>query len=189
MSQADIQSYLGTDAQKLAQENTDAGLSTTSRLDQANRDATAAIIANLNKRGMLNSGLVGDQLGRQDLGYRQANSDAYQKFLGYLQQYQSGYLAAQNSREQALAAAYGSAADRVTQQNTGSKGITANPDHVDSAGNWVFKGTDGKFYNGDGSPYTAPASAPAPTPTPPPPTPTPITPIDYLGGGRNRMMI
>jgi len=117
MSQADIQNYLGPDAQKIAQENTAAGTSTTARLDQANTNAIRSIMANLNKRGMLNSGEAGYQLDQQNLGYRQAQSDAYSKFLGYLQQYQQGYLAAQQQRATSLADAINSAADRQYQIN------------------------------------------------------------------------
>lgn len=117
MSQADIQNYLGTDAQKIAQENTDAGTSTVARLDQANQNATRQILANLNKRGLLNSGETGYALDQQNLGYRQAQQDAYSKFLGYLQQYQQGYLAAQQQRATALANAVNAAADRQYQIN------------------------------------------------------------------------
>jgi hypothetical protein len=162
MTQADIQSALGPDVQKLAQENTDAGLSTTARLDQANTNAVRDIIANLNKRGMLHSGEAGYQLDQQNLGYRQAQSDAYQKLLGYLQQYQQGFLSAQQTNAGKLADAYSSAADRVQASNTGSSGITANPDHQDATGAWVYKGTDGNFYHADGSPYVAPNAPSAP---------------------------
>jgi hypothetical protein len=168
MNQADLQGALGPDVQKLAQENTDAGLSTTSRLDDANKKATASIVANLNKKGILHSGQAGYELDQQNTGYRQAQSDAYDKFLSYLQQYQQGYLSAQNARAQALAPAYSAAADRVLTQNQGSAGVTAYPDHQDAAGNWVFKGTDGNFYNADKTPYSAPSAphaAYAPQPT------------------------
>lgn len=160
MSQADLQGYLGTDAAKIAQQNTDSGVSTTSRLDDANNKANQSIIADLNKKGMLHSGQAGYELDQQNLGYRQAQSDAYDKFLGYLQQYQQGYLSAQQSRAATLSSAYGGAADRVLTQNSGTAGVTAYPDHQDAAGNWVFKGTDGNFYNADKSPWTAPKAAP-----------------------------
>lgn len=112
MSQADIQNALGPDAQKIAQENTAAGLSTVARLDQANTKANRQIIQDLNKRGILNSGETPYQLDQENLSYRQAQQDAYQKFLGYLQQYQQGYLTAQQQRAAALAQAYSAAADR-----------------------------------------------------------------------------
>lgn len=160
MTQADLQGALSPDVQKLAQENTDAGLSTTARLDQANTKATRQIMQSLNKRGILNSGEAGYQLDQQNLGYRQAQSDAYSKFLGYLQQYQQGYLSAQQKGAGDLATAYGSAADRVVAQNQGTSGITATADHQDATGAWVFKGTDGNFYNADKTPYTAPVAPP-----------------------------
>jgi len=117
MTQADIQNALGPDAQKIAQENTDAGTSTVARLDQANQNATRAILAGLNKRGLLNSGDTGYQLDQQNLGYRQAQQDAYSKFLGYLQQYQQGYLTAQQQRAATLASSINSAADRQYNLN------------------------------------------------------------------------
>jgi hypothetical protein len=162
MSVADLQGALSPDVQKLAQENTDAGLSTTARIDDANKKATQAIIANLNKKGILHSGQAGYELDQQNTGYRQAQSDAYDKFLGYLQQYQQGYLSAQNQRAQALGTAYNSAADRAVTQNQGSAGITAYPDHQDANGTWVFKGTDGNFYDPNGQAYSAPAPPPPP---------------------------
>jgi hypothetical protein len=179
MSAADLQGALGPDVQKLAQENTNSGVSTTARLDAANSKATRAIIANLNRKGILNSGEAGYELDQQNQGYRQASSDAYDKFLGYLQQYQQGYLAAQNQRAQTLAGSIGSAADRVGTEYHGTAGVTAYPDHQDAAGNWVFKGTDGNFYNADKSPYTAP------TPTAPPVTPTDAL-ARYVRGGVNQ---
>jgi hypothetical protein len=160
MSQANLQEALGPEAQQLAQENTSAGLSTTARLDQANTNAVRNIIQNLNKRGILHSGEAGYQLDQQNLGYRQAQSDAYQKLLGYLDQYQQGYLSTYNTNAGKMADAYSSAADRVQASNTGTAGVVANPDHQDASGAWVYKGTDGNFYNADGSPYSAP-QAPA----------------------------
>ena len=162
MTQADLQNAIGPDVQKLAQENTAAGTSTTARLDQANQNATRNIIANLNKRGILHSGEAGYELNQQNLGYRQAQSDAYQKFLGYLQQYQQGYLAAQQTNASKLADAYSSAADRVQANNQGSAGVTANYAFTDASGNYVYRGPDGTLYNPDGSIYTPKAPAPPP---------------------------
>lgn len=112
MTQTDIQNAITPAATQIAQENTDAGLSTTARLDQQNQLANQKITAALNARGMLNSGETGYELGQENLSYRQAESDAYQKLLGYLQQYQNGYLSAQESRAEALAQAYDDAASR-----------------------------------------------------------------------------
>ena len=178
MTQADLQNLLGPDVQKLAQENTDAGLSTEARLKQANADAIANIKASLNKRGILNSGEAGYQLDRQNTGYRQAESDATQKLLDYLGQYQQGYASAQAQRAQGLASAYSSAADRQYNTNQGSAGVTATFDHVDPSGAAVYKGPDGSLYNSDGSPYAAPQA-----PTPPPPAPT-LPTYSSSGGGR-----
>lgn len=161
MSLADVQNALGPDAQKLAQENTGAGLSTQARLNLANNDAISRIKAELNKRGLLNSGETGFELDRQNLGYRQAQSDATQKLLGFLQQYQQGYLSAQQQREGVLSGAYSDAANRQFTNNQGSAGTTATLDHVDPAGRAVYKGPDGSLYNADGSPYSPP-QAPAP---------------------------
>ena len=147
MTQADLQNALGPDVQKLAQENTNAGLSTVSRLDKANQDATRNIIANLNKRGILHSGEAGYELDQQNLGYRQAQSDAYQKFLGYLQQYQQGYLAAQQKNASDLAGAYNSAADRQYNLNQGSPGVTAPYAFTNSEGTAVYRAPDGTLYS------------------------------------------
>lgn len=152
MSQADIQNYLGSDAQKIAQDNTDAGLSTTARLDQANQNALRSITANLNKRGLLNSGETGYQLDQQNLGYRQAQTDAYGKFLGYLQQYQQGYLTAQQQRAASLAAAISAAADR-------QYGIYGNQGGGGSGGSGGGQGGSGSGgQGGDGGAPQAPNS-------------------------------
>lgn len=164
MTQADLQKALGPDMQKLAQENTDAGLSTTARLDQANQNAIRSITQNLNKRGILNSGEAGYELDQQNLGYRQAQTDSYQKFLGYLQQYQQGYLSAQQANAGKLSDAYSSAADRQYNTHQGSGGVTANFDHTDPSGKPVYKDSSGNLFNLDGSAYSAPAAAP---PAPP----------------------
>jgi len=156
MSQADLQNALGSDVQKLAQENTDAGLSTTARLQQANDQAKRALIANLNKRGILHSGEAGYQLDQQNQAYGRAQFDAYNKFLGFLQQYQQGYLTAQQQNAQSLAGAYNSAADRQYNNNQGSPGVTAVFDHIDAEGHAVYKDASGNFFNADGSAYTAP---------------------------------
>lgn len=205
MSESDIQDALGPDVQKLAQENTDAGLSTTARLDKANQDAIHQITANLNKRGILKSGEAGYEMDQQNLGYRQASQDAYQKFLGYLQQYQQGYVSAQQSNAQSLAQAYSSAADRqftlnegtgqATGQATGPGGSTtgtsAQFDHVDSAGRPVYKDGSGRLWNADGSQYAeAPPQPPqAPIDTAPTAPPTSFLPSHLRGGGRTAMAV
>lgn len=161
MTAADVQNAITPDVQRLAQENTSAGLSTQARLGLQNTDAIRQIRADLNKRGLLHSGEAGYQLDRENLSYRQAQSDATQKLLGALQQYQQGYLSAQQGRQGQLAQAYGDAADRQFQNNQGSAGGAAQLDHVDASGRPVYKGSDGNLYNLDGSPYVAPAAAPA----------------------------
>lgn len=153
MSEADIQNALGPDVAKLAQENTDAGTSTEARLGQANTDAIRQIRASLNKRGILNSGEAGFQLDRQNTGYRQAEYDANQKLLDYLNQYQQGYVSAQQNKQGQLATAYSDAANRQYANNQGSAGFKA---YETSPNSGIFKGPDGRLYNADGSPYTAP---------------------------------
>jgi hypothetical protein len=163
MSLADVQNALGPQIAQLAKENTDAGLSTEARLGQANTDAISSIRSELNKRGLLNSGETGYQLDRQNTSYRQAESDATNKLLDYLNQYQQGYLTAQQQREGTLSSAFSDAANRQFQNNKGSAGVSAGLDHIDASGKPVYKGPDGKLYNADGSDYTPP--------TPPPPAP------------------
>jgi hypothetical protein len=152
MTQADLQNVLSPDVQKLAQENTDAGLSTQARLNQQNQQSTRQLVANLNKRGLLHSGEAGYQLDQLNTGYRQAQSDAYQKLLGYLQQYQQGYLSAVNGNTANLTNAISSAATRQAGLNQGSAGVTATLAGTDANGNPVYKGPDGSLFNPDGSP-------------------------------------
>lgn len=153
LSEADLSGVAGSDIQQLAKENTDAGLSTEARLNQANTDAIRQIKNELNRRGILNSGEAGFQLDRQNLGFRQAESDATQKLLGYLQQYQQGYAAAQAQRAQALAQAYSSAADRQYQTTQGSPGVTATFAFTNDDGDPIYSGPDGQLYKADGTPY------------------------------------
>jgi len=161
LSESDLQGLAGSDIQRLAQENTDAGLSTESRLSQANDDAIRQIRAELNKRGLLNSGEAGFQLDRQNTGYRQAQSDATNKLLDYLNQYQQGYAQAQAQRAQSLAGAYSSAADRQYGVNSGSAGFSASFAFTDPSGAAVYRGPDGALYDASGKPYSAPQAAPA----------------------------
>jgi hypothetical protein len=168
MSEADIQDALGPDIQRLAQENTDAGLSTESRLSTANTDAMRQIKNELNKRGLLNSGETGYQLDKQQTGYRQAESDANSKLLDYLNQYQQGYAQAQQSRAQQLAGQYSAAADRQFASNSGAAGQPASWDHTDANGTHVYKTSDGRLWNADGTPYTGAPTAAAPSAPAPP---------------------
>lgn len=159
MNEADLQGVLNPAIQQLAKENTDAGLSTQARLQQANDKAKQQTLADLNKRGLLHSGEAGYQLDQLNTGYRQAQSDAYQKFLGYLQQYQQGYLSALGQNTTNLTNAISSAATRQSQVNQGTPGVTA---YETSPGSGIYRAPDGSLYNPDGTPHvTAPAAPPA----------------------------
>lgn len=160
LTEQDLSGVAGSGTQQLAKENTDAGLSTEARLNQANTDAIRQIRNELNKRGLLNSGEAGFQLDRQNTSFRQAQSDATQKLLGYLQQYQQGYAAAQAQKAQALAQAYSDAANRQYQTNQGSPGVTASFAFTNDAGQPVYRTPDGSLYNQDATPY--PYAAPQP---------------------------
>ena len=179
MNEADLQNVLNPAIQQLAKENTDAGLSTQARLEQQNKQSQQALLANLNKRGLLHSGEAGYQLDQLNTGYRQAQSDAYQKFLGYLQQYQQGYLSALGQNTTNLTNAISSAATRQAGLNQGSAGVSATLDHVDASGRPVYKSPDGKLFNADGSPYV---EAPPAPPTTPPPAPGISLPQQYVQG-------
>lgn len=161
-----LQESLGPGIQDLAKENTDAGLSTESRLAQANTDAVRQIKNQLNARGLLNSGETGYQLGKQQQGYSQAEYDANQKLLDYLNQYQQGYLSAQTSNAQALGTSASNAADRQFSVNQGSPGTQAVYDHTAPDGTVVYKDTGGTLYSADGSKYTPPPEAPVAPPLP-----------------------
>jgi hypothetical protein len=162
MSEADLQDAAGGDVSQLAQENTAAGTSTEARLGSANTDAIRQIKAELNKRGLLNSGESGFQLDRQNTSFRQAQYDANQKLLDYLNQYQQGYVAAQQAKQGQLAQAYSDAANRQYDNNKSRAGDTAKLDHVDANGNPVYIGPDGSLYDASGNPYTAPEAPTAP---------------------------
>lgn len=164
MSQSDLQNALTPDVQQLAKENTDAGLSTQARLAQQNKISTRQTIANLNARGALHSGEAGYQLDQLNTGYRQAQSDSYQKLLGYLQQYQQGYLSALGNNTTNLTTAISGAATRQAGLNQGSAGVTAAIDHLDASGKPVYKDPSGNLFNADGSAYTEP---PPPAALPP----------------------
>lgn len=97
----------------LANTNSQAGLSTLSRLKQANGDAVKQIQDQLTARGILSSGETGYQLGRQDLSMRTANYDALQQLLDYLGGIQNDYLTNENARQQQLRAELNAAAGRV----------------------------------------------------------------------------
>jgi hypothetical protein len=171
MTQSDLQNALTPAVQQLAQENTQSGLSTQARLNQQNDIAKRQTIAALNAKGQLHSGEAGYQLDQLNTGYRQAQSDAYQKLLGYLQQYQQGYLSALNANTGNLTNAISSAATRQAGLNQGSPGVSANFAYTDANGNPVYKDPSGNLFNPDGSAYTftpRPQAPAAPAPAPPP---------------------
>lgn len=169
MSDEDIAGVLGPDAQKLARDATASGLSTVSRLDQQHNDSLLHLKNELNKRGLLNSGEAGYQLDREGTGYRQAQFDSRAKLLQYLQQYQQGYLSAQQGRAGQLSQAYSDAAGRAYDNNPGQAGGTATLDHVDASGQPVYT-LNGRLFNADGSAYAGP-NTPTPPAAPTPPTP------------------
>jgi hypothetical protein len=165
MTEADLQNAVGPDIQQLAKENTSAGLSTEARLRQANQDAIAQIKAALNKRGLLNSGEAGYELDRQNTGFRQAEYDANQKLLDYLNQYQQGYVSAQDAKNAQLAQAYSDAANRQYANTSGSAGFDAPYAFTDANGTVVYKSADGRLWNMNRTPYVPPQPAPSAPPT------------------------
>jgi hypothetical protein len=156
MTPEELQGILGPQTQQIAQQNTAAGLSTSARLAQANTDAVRKIKNELNARGLLNSGETGFQLGREQQSYGQAQFDARSKLLDYLNQYQGGWLAAQQGNAQSLAQAASQAADRQYSLNQGSAGSSANFDHFDTDGSAIYKDSAGNLYTSDGQKYTGP---------------------------------
>lgn len=98
---------------QLAQQNTQAGLSTVGQLKTAYDQNIQALQASLAARGLLSSGETGYQLGQQNNQYQQAGYNALQQLLDTLSGYQSSYLTAEQAREQAIAAAAQAAAGRI----------------------------------------------------------------------------
>lgn len=102
---------LNPQTQTLAQQNTQNGLSIEARLGQAHDQATMALRNSLAARGALSSGDANYRLNLNEQGYAQSQQDALNKLLDSLSGYQSSYLGAQQSAEEALlnamAAAYG----------------------------------------------------------------------------------
>jgi hypothetical protein len=86
----------------LAEKNTQAGLSLTSRLDAAHQAALSNMQYALAARGMTHSGAVGVGAGLEGEQYKQARFDATNQLLNYLAGVQSAFAEAQ--RQQALAA-------------------------------------------------------------------------------------
>lgn len=87
----------------LAQKNTAAGLSISSRLGTAHQDAVNQIRNTLAARGLLRSGETGYQLGREQTAYTQSQYDSRQKILDYLAGIQSAFQTAEQQRQWALA--------------------------------------------------------------------------------------
>lgn len=84
---------------KLAAANTDAGLSTLARLDEANTQAIRGITNTLAARGIFRSGETGYQMGQEQKDYSRAQYDSAQKLLDYLSGVQSAFVQAQRANQ------------------------------------------------------------------------------------------
>lgn len=163
LSASDLQSILGPDVGKLAQENTQAGTSILARLNAANAKTIEGIKNSLAARGIYRSGETGYQLGQQNQAYTNSQYDATKSLLGSLAGLQNSYVSAEQARQMALAQAASDAADRVQREYPGNPGTpavpgtTANWVGADTAGQNVYQDSNGYLYNPDGTPYSGPA--------------------------------
>lgn len=91
--------------------------STLAALRLAHANAQRGILSNLAGRGILHSGELGYQQGREAHSYGQANYDAYQQLLGQLNNYLGAYTdTTQHQNDlvnQALQTAYGNYSNQV----------------------------------------------------------------------------
>lgn len=159
LSPNDLQSVLGPNVGKLAQENTSAGTSMLARLNADNAKAIQGINNALNARGIYNSGELGYQQGQQNQAYTNSQYDTLQKVLDAMSGAQSSYLSAEQQRIQTLAQALSDAANRAFTNYPGSAGsppTTANYSYTDTAGNPVYTDSSGNFYDGSGNTYNGP---------------------------------
>lgn len=104
-------------ANPLAQQMTDAGLSTTARIDESFKDSVRQVKNMLAARGALKSGTTGFLLGRLQQERTRAEYDATQHLLDLLSQAQTSYTAAERGRQTELRAGAAEAADRVRQSH------------------------------------------------------------------------
>lgn len=137
----------------LAQQNTEAGLSTTARLSKAHSDAVRQIQNYLGARGMARSGETGYQLENEDQNFAQGSYDSVQKLLDYLAGVQSAFTQGEQQRLMEHNAAAERAAPRVIAANptTGDVELTET-----GPGTGIYTDGNGNYYDGDKNKIPAP---------------------------------
>ncbi len=153
---SNLSGAFGGDTQKLAQENTQSGLSILARINQAHADQQRYITNRLAAHGLLESGETGFQMGREQTNYAGAQQDSTTKLLDYLSGINSGV--AQYLQMQALMNAI---RNLMTQGPPGGGGPSGPPADqpqgsaappVYQGGYWPGGGTydpyTGQFYEG-----------------------------------------
>lgn len=103
-------------ANTLAQKNTEAGLSIAARIRQAFDDRKRQELNALGARGAQRSGELGFALERQQLAFRQAQTDAAQQLMDTLAQIEQARASGDMERARALAQGAEQAATRLLQQ-------------------------------------------------------------------------
>ena len=149
-----VASAIDQTTRDLAQQNTQAGLSTAAKLKQAYDQATQAHVADEAARGMLRSGAYGQHSAEDLLGYNQAQDTATSQLLDYLNGLYTGYLQQQQALQGQATAASGDALNRIINEITA--GLIS-----------------GGSVNGGGNTTPAPA---------PPPPVSPSLPVEYVPG-------
>lgn len=95
-----VLSVLDETTRSLAQQNTQAGLSTMARIEQARQDQARAVERHLASRGLLRSGETGFLTQRAHTDFLRLQSDARQQLLDYLAGVQSAFLQSERARQQ-----------------------------------------------------------------------------------------
>ena len=197
MLKEDVDPHTG----ELAQKNTSAGLSTTARLAEGNRQAILSLRNSLAAHGALGSGDNAYRTNLQDKAYASQSNDALNSLLGSIGGYQSNYNTARQNDTGVLDAGRTTAwqYEASLPQNQGfhltydakhgvyrdGSGNTYTP-HQNDDGTWRLTGSNGSAYwfGQDGQLHTG-TGQDSGTPTPTPPPRPPGQPPHDGGGGNN----
>ncbi len=146
-------------ANQLAQQNTQAGFSVSSKLQKALEGSVQQIQNALAGRGMLRSGAYGTALEGANQEFRQGQYDARQSLTDYLQAAQQGFTAAERARQTQLYTAGREEAVRQATLNPAT-GTWEAPYSGQNApdGRPLYRGRKGELLYADGSPYTTPGT-------------------------------
>lgn len=168
-----------TATSQLASKNTEEGLSLLARIQKQRADVQQRIIDQLTGRGILRSGETGYQLGQNGLAYKQAQFDARQKLMDYLNGILQQVTSARGERQRDLASELTAAFQRQLALPTGQ----ARPEYSyyetqygvppSTTENFGWMSFLKSLF---GQEEAAPISTPTTWPTSPPPSPSPIYP-------------